>query len=296
MRTISKRISKEELEKILGDHKHYLAEDVYGWETMKADLSMAKLSRVDLKEANLKHANLRGANLSLSNLSETKLSFADLRRADLSQADLSEANLSFTCLSEANLREAYLGGTCLRRADLSFAYLRGAKLRRADLRGADLRGADLRDVDLCGANLMDANLINAKLPDPEIMNSICPLVCPEKGAFIGWKTANVEMPYEAGVLEMVTVIIELQIPECAKRSSATGRKCRCDKALVLDIWSLNGVRLSKGTVAHSCYDPTFTYEVGQKLYVEIFDDDRWNECSTGIHFFITEQEAIDYAL
>lgn len=296
MRTISKRISKEELEKILENHKHYLAEDVCDWETMKADLSMAKLSRVDLREANLKHANLQGANLSLSNLSETKLSFADLSGADLSQADLSEANLSFTSLSEANLREAYLGGTCLRRADLSEANLSGAKLRRADLRGANLRRADLRDVDLCGAILMDADLINAKLPDPEIMNSICPLVCPEKGAFIGWKTANVEMPYEAGVLEMVPVIIELQIPECAKRSSATGRKCRCDKALVLDICSLNGVRLSKGTVAHSGYDPTFIYEVGQKLYVDNFDDDRWNECSTGIHFFITKQEAIDYAL
>lgn len=289
-------ISKEELEKILEDHKHYLAEDVYGWETMKADLSRAKLSRVDLREANLKHADLRGANLNLSNLSETKLSYADLRCADLSKTDISDANLTLTYLSEANLREAYLGGTCLRDADLRDADLRGAKLRRADLREANLRRADLRDVDLCGAILMDADLRGAKLPDPDVMNSICPLVCPEKGAFIGWKTANVEMPYEAGVLEMVPVIIELRIPECAKRSSATGRKCRCDRAIVLDIWSLNGVRLSKGTVAHSCYDHTFIYEVGQKLYVDNFDDDRWNECSTGIHFFITKQEAIDYAL
>lgn len=25
-----------------------------------------------------------------------------------------------------------------------------------------------------------------------------------------------------------------------------------------------------------------------------FDEDRWNECSHGIHFFINKQEAIDY--
>lgn len=294
MRTISKRISKEELEKILENHKHYLAEDVCDWETMKANLARANLSRVDLRESNLKYANLRGANLNLSNLSEAKLSFADLQGADLSQTDLSEANLTLTYLSGANLREAYLGGTCLRDADLSDADLIGAKLRKTDLRGANLRRADLRDVDLCGAILMDADLRGAKLPDPDVMNSVCPLVCPEKGAFIGWKTANVELPDEAGVPEMVPVIVELQIIEHALRSSATGRKCRCNKAAVLDIQSLDGESLPKGTVAHSRYDPTFTYKVGQKLYVDNFDDNRWNECSTGIHFFITRQEAVDY--
>ena len=294
MRTTSKIISKKELEQILKNHKHYLAEDIYGWETMKADLSGAKLSRVDLREANLKYANLRGANLNLSNLSETKFSYADLRGADLSQTDIFAANLTLTYLSEANLREAYLGETCLRDADLSDADLRGAKLRRADLRGANLRRADLRDVDLCGAILMDANLRGAKLPDPDVMNSVCPLVCPEKGAFIGWKTANVELPDEAGVPEMVPVIVELQIIGHALRSSATGRKCRCDKALVLDIQSLDGKSLSKGTIAHSRFDPQFAYEVGKKLYVANFDNDRWNECSAGIHFFVTRQEAVDY--
>ena len=289
-------ISKEELEKILENHRHYLAEDVCDWESMKADLARANLSCVDLRESNLKYANLRGANLNLSNLSEAKLSYADLQGANLSQADLSEANFALTYLGRTCLREAYLGRTCLRNADLSDADLRGAKLRGADLRGADLRRADLRDVDLCGAILMDANLSGAKLPDSEYMNSICPLVCPEKGAFIGWKAADVELPDEAGVPEMVPVIVELQIVAHALRSSATGRKCRCNKATVLDIWSLHGVKVSKGTVAHSRYDQTFTYEVGQKLYVDNFDDDRWNECSTGIHFFMTRQEAIDYAL
>ena len=28
--------------------------------------------------------------------------------------------------------------------------------------------------------------------------------------------------------------------------------------------------------------------------VKDFDDDRWNECSTGIHFFITRDEAVMY--
>ena len=203
----------------------------------------------------------------------------DGTRADLSGADLSGAYLGRADLSGADLSGAYLG-----RADLGRAYLGRAVLRGADLSGADLGRADLRGADL----------YNAILPDQEIMNSICPMNCPEKGSFIGWKKAKVVLPDETGFRRNVEVIIELQIIARAKRSSATGRKCRCDKALVLDIQSLDGVSLPKETVAYSRYMPTFTYEVGQKLYVEDFDDNRWNECSTGIHFFITRQEAVDY--
>ena len=287
-------ISKEELKMILSKHKHYIAEDVRGWESMQADLSGVKLRNADLGEANLKYANLRGADLRGADLSEAKLNCTDLRGADLSQSDLVQANLRLTFLSEANFSEAYLMGACLRNADLNGANLRGAKLRGADLSGANLRGANLIDVDLRGAILMDANLSEAKLPDPEIMNSICPLVCPEEGAFIGWKKADVMLSGEDGFPIIIPVIVELQIIAHALRSSATSRKCRCDRALVLDIQSLGGESLPTGTVAYSHYDPTFTYEAGQKLYIANFDDDRWKECSAGIHFFITRQEAVDY--
>lgn len=41
-------------------------------------------------------------------------------------------------------------------------------------------------------------------------------------------------------------------------------------------------------------DGGFTYRVGETVVPDSFDEDRWNECSNGIHFFITKQEAIDY--
>jgi hypothetical protein len=34
--------------------------------------------------------------------------------------------------------------------------------------------------------------------------------------------------------------------------------------------------------------------VGETIEVKDFDDDRWNECSAGIHFFITRKEAVEY--
>ena len=44
----------------------------------------------------------------------------------------------------------------------------------------------------------------------------------------------------------------------------------------------------------SLHESGFEYKVGEMVYPDRFDDNRWDECSNGIHFFITKQEAIDY--
>ena len=83
------------------------------------------------------------------------------------------------------------------------------------------------------------------------------------------------------------------ILEDAKRSSAFGRKCRCDKALVLDIQKPNG-KSANTSIAESEYDKDFKYEIGGIVQVTDFDDNRYNECTSGIHFFITREEAVSY--
>ena len=206
---------------------------------------------------------------------------ADLRRANLQGADLWGANLWRADLWEADLRGADLRGANLRGANLQGADLWGANLWRADLWEADLRGADLREANLRGANLQGANLQEANL----IPNYICPICCPEKGSFIGFKKAIVLNGY-------TEVIVELEISSEAKRSSATNRKCRCNRAKVLSITGLNGIAEFQQAV--SKYDNNFIYEVGRTVTVDNYDDNRWNECSTGIHFFITRKEAVDY--
>ena len=85
----------------------------------------------------------------------------------------------------------------------------------------------------------------------------------------------------------------LEIPEDAKRLSGTERKCRCDKAKVLQIQNLDETQADTDTV-HSDYDKDFVYKIGEIVNVSDFDDDRWNECSRGIHFFINRQEAVEY--
>ena len=88
-------------------------------------------------------------------------------------------------------------------------------------------------------------------------------------------------------------IVKLEIPEDAKRSSATTRKCRCDKAKVLDIINFD-TKEHVEQVVNKAYDQETLYKVGEMVYPDKFDDDRWNECSNGIHFFINKQDAIDY--
>ena len=165
----------------------------------------------------------------------------------------------------------------LRCADLRCAYLSRVNLSRAYLRGADLRGADLRGANLSDANLSGVNLSGVKYDEK---TAFFAQSCPEEGAFIGFKKAGGK-------------IVKLLIPEDAKRSSATSRKCRCSKATVLSITNLDGSDAGIESVP-SDKTSNFVYKIGTTLEVKDFDEDRWNECSTGIHFFITRDEAVNY--
>ena len=125
-----------------------------------------------------------------------------------------------------------------------------------------------------GAYLRGANLRGAK----EI--PYIPFACPSDGAFIGWKKVHGKL-------------VKLQIPDDARRCSATTQKCRCDKALVLAITDLDGSNPIE-EIENTAQAHNVTYKVGELVLPDSFDEDRWNECSHGIHFFINKQDAIDY--
>lgn len=209
---------------------------------------------------------------------------ADLRYADLRQADLSFTNLIGADLRNADLSYAYLRFADLRNADLGYTNLMGANLRNANLSYAYLRFADLRNADLCDADLDGADLRNADLSYVDLSGvknlPFIPYACPDTGSFIGYKKAKQK-------------IIKLEIPEDAKRTSATCRKCRCNKAKVLGIYDYERNLLEDKEIA-SDIDSNFIYRVGEIVEVKDFDEDRWHECSTGIHFFINFEEAVNY--
>ena len=161
-----------------------------------------------------------------------------------------------------------------------------ANLSWADLSWADLSGADLSWANLYGANLYRADLSGASYIE-DAKNLFYPIACPESGSFIGWKKAIIKGSRSE-------CIVKLEIAEDAMRSSATGRKCRCSKATVLEVQDIDGNVLEKAAVSDR--DESFHYVPRSVVSVSDFDENRWNECSTGIHFYITREEAVRHDL
>ena len=251
-------MDKNEIREMLEQHQLWL-DDNGG---KRADLQGADLRNADLRNAELRGANLRSARLGGADLSFSDLSYANLRNADIHNANLYGVNLSYADLHKA---------------DLSRAIFDWANLNCTDLSYANLYGADLLYANLSGANLNGAILYNVKYNEN---TSFLALQCPEEGSFIGYKKARGH-------------IVKLEILSDAKRSSATTRKCRCSAAKVLSITTLDG-RDDGTQFISSGRDSNFVYRVGEIVRVDDFDENRWNECSTGIHFFITRDEAVKY--
>ena len=303
---LKKNINEKSLKEILNLHEKWLnCED--GGE--KANLSNADLSNANLKNSDLRYADLSNTNLSDANLENANLENADLSNANLSDANLKDANLRYADLRYSNLRYASLENTNLRYVDLRYANLYNADLIYADLRYSNLRNtnlicanltyADLKNVDLRFSNLSNTdlngtNLSNVNLRYTDLNNtkynhltSFFALQCPEKGSFIAYKKAlSIENNNK------VEVIVELLVMEDSERSSSTSRKCRFSHTKTLSITSLDGK--INYSIAHSMKYSDFIYEVGKENTVDDFDKNRWNECSTGIHGFITREEAVNY--
>ena len=218
----------------------------------RANLQKADLWKADLWKADLRNANLQNANLQNADLWNANLQYANLQNANLQNADLRNANLQI--------------------ADLQKAYL-----QKADLRNANLQKADLQKAYLQNANLQNANLRDAKETSLIIARTY---VAPETGAYIGWKKCN------------NGVIVKLQIQDNSERSNATGRKCRARYVIDLGHYDRDRNALPDNHIAITdTYNERTEYKKGKEVHCHEWDDNRWNECSGGIHHFITRAEA-----
>lgn len=304
MKPKMKTYTKEELNTILEKHKAWANGMPCGERAnlSGADIRSADFSNADLRYANFKYSDLRGVDFSNANLRDADLRYTLLMSADFSNTDLSDARLVYAYLMNADLSNADLSNANLRYAEISNADLSNADLSNANISNADLSNttlsntnlwyailsnADLRYADLSNANIRYADLRYADLRNAKNIPFI-PMACPDTGSFIGWKKALSDL------VPNRKVIVKLAIPKDAKRSSTTNRKCRCDKAKVLEIQHLDKNDNCDITEAYADYDDDFKYTVGETVSVENFEDDRHIECAPGIHFFINREEAVRY--
>ena len=264
--------------KIIKDGEEYYKspeKDIFGidfeYENEKyVEIDYADLKNVNLENANLENANLKNVNLYNANLRWANLSYANLENANLSYANLRSANLSYANLYNANLENADL-----RSANLSYADLRSANLENATLENANLSYADLRSANLENATLENANLRSANLDKKELIR---------KGKIQDKKV----IVYKKCHNKIVT--LQLQIDSIV--FSINNKKCRTNKVKVIAIDDDK----TEGLTIESDRDNSFIYEVGKMVEVKNFDLMYNAECSTGIHFFWTKEEAESYNL
>ena len=196
--------------------------------------------------------------------------YVEIDYADLENADLRSANLCY-----ANLENADLYNANLRWANLRWANLRWANLDNADLRSANLGSANLENANLYNADLRSANLENANLDKKELIR---------KGKIQDKKV----IVYKKCHNKIVT--LQLQIGSIV--FSINNKKCRTNKVKVIAIDDDK----TEGLTIESDRDNSFIYEVGKMVEVKNFDLMYNAECSTGIHFFWTKEEAESYNL
>ena len=188
-------------------------------------------------------------------------------KANLIGEDLRDIDFSYIDLKYVNFKSSNLSGSCFKFSDLT-----GTDFEYADLRFVNFECADLKYAILNKANLKNIIYNDA--------TSFFALQCPEEGSFIGYKVID-------------NKIIKLLIPKDAKRCSGTSRVCRCSKAKVLSITSLDGEEEFRKVASY--YDRNFIYKKRRTAKVKNFDENRWDDWGNGIRFFLTKQEAINYS-
>ena len=164
------------------------------------------------------------------------------------------ANMSYANLYYANMSCANLHGADMSCANMGYANMSYANMSCANLHGADMCGANMSYANMSYANRLRKGI---KLSEP----------------IIGWKKCK------------NNVLVKLEIPRGAIVFSINNKKCRTDKAKVLEI-----IGADRAYSNHKF----FSYYVGD--IIEIFDFNcQYNvECAKGIHFFKTREEAENY--
>jgi hypothetical protein len=107
-------------------------------------------------------------------------------------------------------------------------------------------------------------------------------ICPQEGSFIAWKKVK---RYTAKIV----------IPNEAKRTSCIkNRKCRAEFILTIALFDHNGETAPADTIAIGIHDGITTYKIGQITKADSFDPNVLEDCTHGIHFFMTREEAERY--
>lgn len=321
------------LEEVLNGHKEWLSRQSFDRDDyLIADFSSCDIENVNFTGINLSHANfafstLRNVTIDMSYFENTIFNGASFNNVKINRSIFIGANFAsiefvgnenllyestfrrcyfvesriiggiwdhvtiLSCqLDDAHLDDSTINDSIICDSCFDFTSLCGAKILYTHINSASFRLANLMDADLSTSYLGKNVWLDTAKKEMAALPFI-PSVCPDTGEFIAWKACKSDIG---------PIVVKLLIPEDSKRSSSIGRKCRAEKAKVLEFQSLTGERLDYPhgplKTAVSSYDQNFIYKPGEIITpTNNFCDDRFQECAGGIHFFIDRREAAHYS-
>ena len=209
----------------------------------------------------------------------------------LSNYNLSNLKIKDKKLAYITFYECLLNNVVFENCDLKYADIRCSKFKNINFINCNFSYGYFYKCNFINSDLSTCNIKNSHFNITLFTNTTIPdypMTCPKQGSFIAYKkVCDINDCYKE-------YILKLEIPKDAKRSSAMGIKCRCDKVKVLEIQNLDG-SIAKGIMkVSSIYNNDFAYELGKIVEEPKFDECRWNECTCGIHFFMNREEAVNY--
>ena len=267
-------ISSKQLKTIMDAHAKYLAGKASGKRAVFSNVELTgEFSDIDFSKASFK------------GVTAEYVTFCDCKFNEC-QFD-EDCNFVNTEFNDCDLTDVGMNNvTNFAGASFDKCNFKNACCCGAIFRNTAFYDADLTNVNMYEADFTNADFVRCKLDNIRYDECTCgiALACPEKGSFTAFKKAKLYNDNNC--------IVELQVPADALRSSATTRKCRVSKAKVVAVYTMDGKSIKQN--AYSIQTRSFVYKIGKIVEVKNFDKNRWNECSTGIHCFITKREAEQY--
>ena len=260
-----------------------------------------------------RHANIKNLNMTArgDHIFDSDFCYGYITESSFDNAEFNNCVMSYATFENVSFVHGYFYRlateiTKFEKCDFTEACMDDFTFEDCIFRRCDFSRCDMENVTFKRCRFYDCDFKEAELPPffyPSAMEDCVnvpymPMACPEEGEFIGYKIASsaqipamysLIMPHEN--IGSADVLVTLKIPADARRSSAGGRKCRCDKAKVIGL-EFFGKGFEDANVAYSKYDARFEYRVGDEISVPWFDENRWHECAPGIHFFINRNEAL----
>jgi hypothetical protein len=258
-------------------------ETLYESETATSDKELvteaiAKLG--SLENADCRNMDLRSVHFGTVNCTRTKFNGAIFKNSSFSEANLSHCSFANAVFTDCE----FVG------ADLDYANFTGTVFISCDLTG--LKSAENTIfVSAINRRTIFGDAISEEQREDLLGHK---QIVPSKGSFIAWKAVAASNGENQ--------IAEIEILDESKRVSTYGteRKCRASSVRVIALYRLDGEK-SDETMADSLTytrnNPSigYAYNVGEITFADSFNSNPNIECTNGIHFFMTFEEAVQWA-